>query len=110
MQQQRVQNDHTTPTKGPTQPKLHLPRLPPMPTKWQANHLFDNTGKKLGIDNLLQGTMAATWWTGLDNKLGRLSNGIPNTSIEGSQTIDFIYKKDILERACMMYANMVCNE
>ena len=79
-----MQRDQVTKTEGTMKPEPSVPRLPPIPTKWQANHLFDDTGKKLGIDNLLRGTMAATWYTGLDNELGRLSNGIPNTAIEGS--------------------------
>ena len=86
-------------------PLLHL-----MPQIWSMNHMFDQKGHKLGIDALLTGPMADTWWKGLDNELGRLSSGIPGTSIEGSNTIDFIRKQDVPKGACVTYANMVCNK
>ena len=68
------------------------------------------TGKKLGIDDLLKRPKAQTWQQGLDGELGRLSNGIPGTNIDGSNTIDFIAKKEILRGSCMTYANMVCDK
>ena len=81
-----------------------------MPTSWLLNHIFDDNGKKLSIDVLLKGQKAATWHQGLDNELGRLSNGLSGTTIVGTNTIDFITKDKIPKGACITYANMVCDE
>jgi len=64
----------------------------------------------MSIDDLLKSDKATTWWGGLDNELGRLSNGLPNTPIVGTKTIDFINKEDIPKTAAITYANMVCDE
>ena len=41
-----------------------IPSLPPMPTQWKMNHIFDEAGKKMGIDDLLKSKSATTWWSG----------------------------------------------
>eukprot|EP00957_Ditylum_brightwellii_P204333 15338712-Ditylum_brightwellii.AAC.1 len=45
---------------------------------WYCNHIFDNNGQKQSIDQLLAGPNAATWMKSTGNKLGQLSEGIPD--------------------------------
>ena len=87
-------------------------RLPYMP---MANpympslfHIFDEKGKKQSIDDLLRSKDKAYWNRGLDNEMGRLSNGIPNR-ITGSNTINFIHKNAIPKNKKVTYANLVCD-
>ena len=94
----------------PDKTRFTPPALPPMPTTWALNHIYDAAGKKLSIDALLQGAQADVWHQALDNELGRLSRGLPGTDITGTKTIDFISKEDIPRGACITYANMVCDE
>ena len=54
--------------------------------QWAVNHIFGDDGKKLGIDDLLQGPMAATWCKSKSNELARLSNGIPNR-VQGKKAV-----------------------
>ena len=87
-------------------------RLPfaPMANRFMPSsfHIFDNKGKKLSIDQLLKGDDGPYWNRGLDNELGRLSNGIPNR-VTGTKTINFIHKKDIPTNKKVTYANIVCD-
>ena len=71
-------------------------------------HIFDNNGKKQSIDQLLTDTDSIFWNRGLDNELGRLSNGIPRR-ITGTKTINFILKKEIPKNKKITYANIVCD-
>ena len=87
-------------------------RLPYMP---MANpympslfHIFDEKGKKQSIDDLSRSKDKAYWNRGLDNEMGRLSNGIPNR-ITGSNTINFIHKNAIPKNKKVTYANLVCD-
>ena len=45
--------------------------------QWVAQHIFNESGKKLGLDDLLSGPYAAIWKRLISNELGRLSDGIP---------------------------------
>ena len=89
--------------------EIAQPSLPPIPTSWSLNHIFDENGKQLSIDDLLKGPMAATWHAGLEYESGRLSSGLPGTHITGTKTIDFISKDKVPKGACITYANMVCD-
>ena len=84
--------------------------LPPMPTTWSINHKYDDHGKKQCINDLLKGTNATTWWGGLDNELGHLSSGLQNSTIVGTNTIDYMKREDIPKAAAITYTNTVCDE
>ena len=71
-------------------------------------HIFDDNGKKMSIDQLLSGKDKIKWNRGLDNELGRLSDGIPNR-LKGTNTLKFIRKEDIPRGRKITYANFVCD-
>ena len=71
-------------------------------------HIFNDDGKKMSVDQLLVGKDGLKWQRGLDNELGRLSNGIPGR-ITGTKTINFIKKSEIPSNKKVTYANLVCD-
>ena len=73
----------------------------------QINHIFDQTGKVMSIDELLKGVNAEIWATALSNELGRLAQGINN--IKGNDAIDFISREDVPTNKVVTYARMVCD-
>ena len=70
-------------------------------------HIYNENGKKLSLDALLQGEMAVTWQTSLSNELGRLAQGV--RQITGNNVIDFIPIEDVPPEKKVTYANMVCD-
>ena len=109
------QPNHNTQQHTPTPVYLYsnrnvkLPFAPmgalPMPSLF---HIFDVDGKKMNIDQLLKGKNGLLWNRGLDNELGRLSNGIPGR-ITRSNTITFINKNSVPKGEKVTYANLVCD-
>ena len=88
---------------------VRLPYAPMANRRMQSLfHIFDDTGKKLSIDQLINGKDADKWNRGLDNELGRLADGIPNR-IVGTKTINFIRKQDVPRNKKVTYANFVCD-
>ena len=95
--------------------KRHLPiqqsnRTGQLPTTLHANHIFDQTGNKLNIDKLI--TMPTTkdiWINGLNNELGRLSNGYRPNNVKGTNMLRFIYRNTIPPNRKITYSNFVCN-
>ena len=69
---------------------------------------YDDNGKKLNLDKLLEGASKSIWENLLDNELGRLSNGLPQKLL-GTKTIAFIFKHEIPQGRKITYANMVCD-
>jgi hypothetical protein len=74
----------------------------------QVNHIYDTNGKKETIDTLLSGTNGATWTTSLSNEFGRLAQGF-GTSIVGTDTIDFIQRKEVPSEKKVTYGNFICD-
>ena len=70
---------------------IRLPYIPlgsyPMPS---MIHIFDMAGEKLNIDNLITGKDKKVWLGAVNNKLGRLSQELPQKIIVTS-TINFIF-------------------
>ena len=59
-----------------------------------VQHIFDDNGNKLSIDDLLKGSMKDIWSNALKREFGRLSNGIPKELL-GTNTIGFVLKSSI---------------
>ena len=82
----------------------------PTNRRWNINHIFDQQGEKLNIDKLI--TMPITkdvWINGLNNKLGRLSNGFKPNNVKGTNTIKFIHQNTIPSNRKITYSNFVCD-
>ena len=73
----------------------------------KINHIFNNDGKKMSLDELLNSSMAHIWETAVSNELGRLSQGV--NGIKGNDVIDFIRKSDVPNNKIVTYARMVCD-
>ena len=70
--------------------------IDPTNGRWKINHIFDQQGEKLKIDKLI--TMPITkdiWINGLNNELGRLSDGFKPNNIKGTNTLKFIHRHSI---------------
>ena len=73
------------------------------------NHVFNSiTGKRETMATLLTGKMAKTWEKSLANEWGRLAKGIKNR-VQGTDTIDFIYKNEVPIGQKVTYGNFVCD-
>ena len=73
------------------------------------NHVFHSTtGKRETMATLLTGKMAETWTKSLVNEWGRLANGIKNR-VQGTDTIEFIYKNEVPIGHKVTYGNFVCD-
>ena len=59
----------------------------------KLSNVFDNTGQKQTLDQLLQGSNASIWKVATSKKVGRLTQGIRN--IKGNDEIEFIHKYDV---------------
>ena len=71
------------------------------------HHIFDESGKRLTIDKLINGNNQKVWRQRLPNEFGRLPVGFK--SIKGTNTINFIRKESIPKHKKITYANMVCD-
>ena len=71
-------------------------------------HIFNDNGKKLTIDKLLNGKDKEIWSRACGNEIGRLAGGIKNR-VQGTNTIEFIKKHQIPINKIVTYANMVCD-
>ena len=73
------------------------------------NHVFNSiTGKRETMATLLTGEMAETWTKSLANEWGRLAKGIQN-QVQGTDTINFIYKNEVPIGQKVTYGNFVCD-
>ena len=72
------------------------------------NYIFDKDGKKLPLDVLLtKRDTRDIWKKALNNELGRLADGYE--TIEGTNKLKFIHKKDIPADRKVTYSNFVCD-
>ena len=72
----------------------------------QVNHIFKADGKKQTIDGLLNSIDRATWTKSLRNEWGRLAQGNVH-GVTGTDTIEFISKKDVPTGRRVTYATYV---
>ena len=79
---------------------------------WQphlvVNHIFNDNGRKITIDDLIAGPQQKTWLKSTANELGRLSKGIPGR-VTGTHCVAFIPKSKVPIHKKVIYANMVCD-
>ena len=59
-----------------------------------VNHIYDNTGKRLSLKTLLQGTDADIWNKRFSMELGSLAQG-NDYGVKATDTIDFIDAHEI---------------
>ena len=75
----------------------------------KASHIYNDSGKKLSIDILLQGDDGKTKWTpALSNEWGRLAQG-NNAGVESTDTIEFIDHLHVPKDRKITYASFVCD-
>ena len=74
----------------------------------QVNHMFNETGRKQSLDQLLQEKNKNIWQIALSTKLVRLVQGVQD--IQSSDAIDFIPFHQVPPQGLIVtYANMVCD-
>ena len=71
-------------------------------------HIYDETGKKMSIDKLVNGTDKHIWIKSLSMELGRLAQGNIH-GVTSTDTIDFILKQDVPLNEKVTYASCVCD-
>ena len=69
-------------------------------------HLYSPSGKKISIDSLLREKLEI-WRQSVSNKLGRLTQGIPD--VHGNDAMEFMLKSKVPSHKKVTYANMVCD-
>ena len=73
------------------------------------NHIYDEKGKKLGMETLLTDPKYKDIWNkSMSNELGRLAQG-NKYGIKSNDAIDFIYKCEVPKEKKVTYANFVCD-
>ena len=74
-----------------------------------ASHIFDSTGRKQTLDNLLNSKDGPTRWTpALSNEWGRLAQG-NDAGVEHTDTIDFIFSHEVPTHKKVTYATFACD-
>ena len=71
------------------------------------------TGHNQSLDKLLKGQEIPMWTTSLTNEIGRLAqvlgkNRPAHEKIEGTNTINFIKRRQVPRNTKVEYANFVC--
>ena len=75
----------------------------------KVNHIYNDSGKKLTIDFLIQGDDGTTKWIpALSNEWGRLAQG-NKAGVESTDTIEFIDHLLIPKDSKVTYASFVCD-
>ena len=77
-----------------------------MPYISKIHHIFNETGKRMSIDELRQGPDSKIWDQSLSNEWGRLAQGNDN-NVPYTDTIEFIYKHDVPPKRDITYAQFV---
>lgn len=73
-----------------------------------VNHIYKADGTKETIDTLLQGSDSNIWKKSLSNDWGRLAQE-NDYGVKGTDTIQFIHKRDVPHDKKVTYASFVCN-
>ena len=118
-------NDDITPEPR-VQERIIVPTLPSMPKFPSAhylssdankkynfqsflNHIYDDDEKKLNIDKLIMDpTTAPTWSKSLENKLGRLFQGLKNR-VTPQDALDFVCFNEVPKERKVTCANFICD-
>ena len=73
-----------------------------------AHHIYDVSGRKQSLTNLLNGPTRDIWFRSVSNEFGRLAQG--NTyGVKATDTIDFIYQHEVPLNQQVTYASFVCD-
>ena len=59
-----------------------------------VHHIYDNTGRRIRVLDLLQGNESKTWQKSMSMELGRLAQG-NKYGVTPTDTIDFIMKHEV---------------
>ena len=70
------------------------------------HHIYTNDSRRETIDSLLAGANSKIWFKSLSNEWGHLVQGNQN-NIKGTDTIDFIYQKEVPQEKDVTYAIFV---
>ena len=73
-----------------------------------ANLIYKDDGTKETIDSLLKGPHKSIWEQSLSNEWGRLAQS-NNSGVKGTDTIEFIIRKEVPPDKKVTYATMVCD-
>ena len=73
-----------------------------------VNHIYDDNGKKLSLDDLLTGDNKDIWIRSTSNEIGRLAQGNIH-GVQYTDTIEFIHKHEVPIGRAVTYANFVCD-
>ena len=87
------------------QQKLQL--IQAQQTTNMLNHIYDQTGSRQSLDNLLKSPMARIWELSIAREIGRLARGIFN--VKGNDAIDSVKKIEVPNNKTVTYANTVCD-
>jgi len=72
------------------------------------NHIYTPDSKREIVNSLITGHNKAVWIKSLSNKWGRLTQG-NNRETKDMDTIDFIYKNEVLVGQAITYALFICD-
>ena len=113
----QIDNQHINRSLGAPQLPNYTYAMPTIQQKLQLiqaqrvtqclNHIFDQTGHKQSLDDLLNGPMKRIWDLSVAREIGRLAQGI--FKVKGNNAIDFIPKSEVPKNKIVTYANMVCD-
>ena len=81
---------------------------------WSCPVYRPETGHNQSLDALLRGQQSLTCTTSLTNEIGRLTQGIgknipAHKFFEGTNTLNFVKRRQVPCYAKVTYANFVCN-
>ena len=72
------------------------------------SHIYDDSGKRLTIDKLINDSDKETWMKILSMELGLLPQGNIN-GVQSIDTIEFILQQDVPGNEKVTYAQCVCD-
>ena len=73
-----------------------------------AHHIYDVSGRKQSLTNLLNGPTKEIWFKSISNEFGRLAQGNVY-GVKATDTIDFIHKHEVPLAQQVTYASFVCD-
>ena len=74
---------------------------------YSVNHVFDSSGNKQSIDDVInKGQNKTQWRISLSNEIGRLTKGLQNR-VSYTDTMEFIKKSEVPKDKKVTYANFV---
>ena len=73
-----------------------------------CNHIYDDAGKKVTINSLLNDKMKNTWSVAIFNELGRLAQGVEDC-VTATNNNSFIPKNQVPSNKKVSCANFICD-